>query len=202
VSIGKIILASFVAIIVIGIVSFIAMFPENDVQTVPQVINETKQEKVETISIPQEPDITTTITDSPKYIPKEKQCTGNARCISGFVTRIIDGDTIVVGDKSIRFALVNTPEWGDYDYTQAGAYIENICPVGSKVLVDEDDGQTEGSHGRIIAKIYCNELILNEQILEVGHAVILPEFCGKSEFTEESWAQKHGCADTKEPTIP
>ena len=202
-SIGKIILASFAVIVVIGIVSFIAMFPVTDVQTVPQVIAEAKQEKIETISIQPEPEITTkTITDPPKYIPKEKQCTGDARCISGFVTRIIDGDTIVVGDKSIRFTLINTPEWGDYDYTQAGAYIEAICPVGSEVLVDEDDGQTEGSHGRIIAKIYCNELILNEQILEVGHAVILPEFCGKSEFTEESWAQKHGCANTIKPVIP
>ncbi|MDH3617444.1 MAG: thermonuclease family protein [Nitrosopumilus sp.] len=193
-SIGKIILVSFAVIVVIGILSFIAMFPVDDVQTVPQVINETKQEKIEPISIPQEPQITTkTITDPPKYIPKEKQCSGDARCISGFVVRIIDGDTIVVGDKSIRFALVNTPEWGDHDYTQAGAFIEAICPVGSKVLVDEDDGQTEGSHGRIIAKIYCNELILNEEILEVGHAVILKEFCGKSEFTEEPWAQKFGC---------
>ena len=128
-----------------------------------------------------------------KYIPKEKQCTGDARCISGFVTRVIDGDTIVVGDKSIRFALVNTPEWGDYDYTQAQYYIETICPIGSKVLVDEDDGQTQGSFGRIIAKIYCNELILNEEILEVGHAEILPQFCEVSEFAQESWAKKHGC---------
>lgn len=203
-SIGKIILVSFAVIVVIGMVSFIAMISVDDVQTIPEPINEPKQEETERILIPQEPQITTKtiIEDPPKYIPKEKQCTGDARCISGFVGRIIDGDTIVVGDKSIRFALVNTPEWGDYDYTQAGAYIEAICPVGSKVLVDEDDGQTEGSHGRIIAKIYCNELILNEEILEVGHAVILTEFCEKSEFTEEPWAQKHGCAETIGSTIP
>jgi len=127
------------------------------------------------------------------YPTNEIQCGGNARCISGFVTRVIDGDTIVVGDKSIRFALVNTPEWGEYDYAQAGNYIETICPVGSKVLIDEDDGQTQGSFGRIIGKIYCNKLNLNEEILEAGHAEILTKFCDVSEFAEESWAQKYGC---------
>jgi micrococcal nuclease len=202
VNVGKIILASFAAIIAIGIIAFVATLTVADVETNTEVIAEPKQEKIEPILIPEEPQITPEITEKPipTYLPKEKECTGNARCISGFVTRIIDGDTIVVGDKSIRFALVNTPEWGDYDYSRASAYIETICPVGSKVLIDEDDGQTEGSYGRIIAKIYCNELILNEQILEVGHAMILTEFCGKSEFAGDSWAQKHGCADTLKPT--
>lgn len=120
-------------------------------------------------------------------------CSGDARCISGFVTRIVDGDTIHVDGQSIRFALVNTPEYGQYDYTQARSFIENICPVGSKVLVDEDDGQTEGSYDRIIGVIYCNNLNLNEEILEVGHAEILTSFCSKSEFADEPWVQKFGC---------
>lgn len=124
---------------------------------------------------------------------KTDQCKGSAKCISGSVTRIIDGDTIVVDDKSIRFSLVNTPEWGDKDYFQAGDYIETVCPVGSKVVVDEDDGQTQGSFGRIIGKIYCNGIILNEEILESGHAVILTKFCPISEFSNEPWAKKFGC---------
>lgn len=124
---------------------------------------------------------------------KSFQCKGHAHCILGFVTRIIDGDTIVVDDKSIRFALVNTPEWGDKNYIQSGKYIETICPVGSQVLVDEDDGQTQRSFGRIIGKIYCNGYILNEAILESKHAVILTQFCSVSEFANESWAKKFGC---------
>ena len=124
---------------------------------------------------------------------KTDQCKGSAKCISGLVTRIIDGDTIVVDDKSIRFSLVNTPEWGDKDYFHAGAYIETVCPIGSKVVVDEDDGQTQGSFGRIIGKIYCNRIILNEEILESGYAVILTKFCSVSEFANEPWAKKFGC---------
>lgn len=197
-SIGKIFLASFVVIVVIGIVSFVSMSIVYDAETSPEVINEPKLEKIEPISIPKNPQITPEFTEKeiPSYISNQQQCIGAARCIEGFVTRVIDGDTIVVGDKSVRFAIVNTPEYGDYDYSQARAYIETICPVGSKVLIDEDDAQTGGSHGRIIAKIYCNGFTLNEEILEVGHAVILQEFCSISEFAEESWAQKHGCADT------
>ena len=195
--IRKIILAIFAVIAGIGIISF--SFYQDDVNTEPQI---------EISKIPEsEPDITkfepiTTeteiieeipVTEPVKTYPKEVQCTGSARCISDFVTRIIDGDTIVVGDKSIRFALINTPEFGDSDYTQARNFIEHICPVGSKVLVDEDDGQTQGSYGRIIGKIYCNNLNLNEEVLEVGHAVILPQFCEVSEFAQEPWAKKHGC---------
>ena len=189
---GKIILTSFVTIVIIGIVSFVSIFPITNVEN-EEILNEPQQEKNEPKITSDEPQIIETEQEPPRPISKEKECKGNARCISGFVTRVIDGDTIVVGDQSIRFSLVNTPEWGDFDYTQARNFIENICPVGSKVLVDEDDGQTQGSYGRIIAKIYCNQLNLNEEILEVGHAVILPQFCDVSEFADDPWAQKHGC---------
>ena len=123
----------------------------------------------------------------------KQECKGNARCISGFVTRIVDGDTITVDGQSVRFAIVNTPEYGENDYSQAKNYIENICPVGSQVLVDEDDKQTGGSHGRIIGVIYCNDLNLSQEILEAGHAKVLPSICKKSEFANEDWAQKFGC---------
>lgn len=192
--IRKIIFVILIVIAAVGIISFAATFSVENVQMDSEIPNEPKPQNIEPVSI-LEPQITPKIPEKeiPKYITKEKQCTGNARCISGFVTRVIDGDTITVDGQSIRFALVNTPEWGDFDYSQARAYIETICPVGSKVLVDEDDGQTQGSYGRIIGKIYCNELNLNEEILEVGHALILPEFCSVSEFAGDSWAQKHGC---------
>jgi len=140
-----------------------------------------------------------------KVLPIKQGCLGDARCISGYVTRIVDGDTIEVDGQSIRFALVDTPEYGEYDYAQARNYIENICPIGTPVLVDEDDLQTQGSYGRIIGVIYCKELNLNEQILSVGHAEILTSFCSQSEFAAEPWAQKFGCTtinEAKTLTLP
>ncbi len=157
------------------------------------------EEKTPTIDLTIEPPKEQELETPPKVIvptkvlPEKQGCLGNARCISGYVTRIVDGDTIEVDGQSIRFALVDTPEYGEYDYTQARNYIENICPIGSPVLVDEDDLQTEGSYDRIIGIIYCKELNLNEQILSVGHAEILVSFCSKSEFAEHAWAQKFGC---------
>lgn len=188
----KILIGSLIVMLV-GIVSLAAMPSEIEIEPEPEIIE--NPTNIDPISKPEEPEITTPTVEKPipKYTPKEIQCSGDARCIEGFVTRVIDGDTIVVGDKSIRFALVNTPEFGDENYSRANAYTEAICPVGSKVLVDEDDGQTEGSYGRIVAKIYCNNLVLNEQVLKVGHAVILSEFCSKSEFASEPWVQKYGC---------
>jgi micrococcal nuclease len=192
---GKIIIASLAVIAVLAVA--LSTLSESEEQTItqtkeePKTISETMQASEPTPS--SLPRVAEAVPEPIKTYSTGPECAGEAQCISGFVTRIVDGDTIVVGDKSIRFALVNTPEWGDYDYSRATHYIENICPVGSKVLVDEDDGQTQGSFGRIIGKIYCNNLVLNEEILEVGHAVILQEFCSVSEFAGESWATKHGC---------
>ena len=40
------------------------------------------------------------------------------------------------------------------------------------VLADEDDGQTMGSYGRVIAFVRCNGLILNEPVLAENHATL------------------------------
>lgn len=131
-----------------------------------------------------------------------KNCSGNARCFVGTVTQVIDGDTIKVDGKSIRFSLVNTPEYGEYGYVEARQFIERICQVGSLATVDEDDLQTEGSYGRIIAVIYCNGVNLNESVLKQGHATIYSSFCSKSEFSSKSWAQKYGCGPKTQEVKP
>ncbi len=68
---------------------------------------------------------------------------------------------------------------------------ELACPMGSEAFVDEDDGQTEGSFGRMIAKVYCQEgsVVLNAALLQMDRAEIDPEFCSVSEFSRESWAR-------------
>ena len=120
-------------------------------------------------------------------------CSGDARCFSGTVTRIIDGDTIEVNGKSIRFALASAPEWNEPGGEQATYFIETICPVGSTALVDEDDGQTQGSYGRIVAVVYCNDYNLNEELLDSGLGELSFSFCDSSEFWSTPWAFKHGC---------
>jgi hypothetical protein len=119
-------------------------------------------------------------------------CSGSASCFIGTVTKVTDGDTIRVDGIAIRLALVNTPERGAAGYSEATAFTSSICPVGATALVDEDDGQTEGSYGRMVAKIYCGKM-LNEELLLAGHAEIYTQFCNVSEFGAEDWAIRQGC---------
>ena len=121
------------------------------------------------------------------------KCEGNARCFSGKITQVIDGDTIRVNDYPVRFALASAPELGELRGKDARDFIEDICPIGSEVRVDEDDGQTEGSYGRIVAAVYCNRMNLNSELLDANLGTLSTEFCQVSEFSETSWAQKHGC---------
>jgi endonuclease YncB( thermonuclease family) len=123
------------------------------------------------------------------------ECQEQADCFRGTVTEIVDGDTLDVNNVRVRLSLVNTPERGDSGYQEAKEFTEFTCPIGSKALVDEDDGQKEGSFDRLIGLVYCgNEKpLLNEHLLNEGHAQVFGDFCGVSEFSEEGWVQKFGC---------
>jgi endonuclease YncB( thermonuclease family) len=123
----------------------------------------------------------------------EPPCSGSAACFEGIVSKVIDGDTIDVDGITLRFALVDSPERGEQGYTEATAFTSERCPEGSWVIVDEDDGQTLGSYGRTIAKIYCEGGIINEELLKSQNAVILGQYCDESEFGREQWAITFGC---------
>ena len=127
----------------------------------------------------------------------ETNCSGNARCFSGKVTSVIDGDTIRVNDHSIRFALSSAPELDEPNGQTARILIDTLCPADSEALVDEDDDQTQGSYGRILAVIYCNDVNLNEELLDSGLGHLASEFCDDSEFASTKWAKKHGCQDSE-----
>lgn len=125
--------------------------------------------------------------------PISENCLGSAKCMSGTVTKIIDGDTIHVDDQSVRFALASAPELKGFGGKDSRDFIQTICPVGSKVIVDEDDGQTPESHSRVIGVIYCNDMVLNKELLDADLGYLDSRFCSNSEFAMTSWAQKHGC---------
>src|SRR2546428_11435206 len=118
------------------------------------------------------------------------QCRGPAACFTDSVTYIVDGDTLDVGSTRIRLALVNSPEVGQPGYTEAKQFTAQTCPVGSSALVDEDDGQTGGSYGRMIAVVYCGWQNLNAALLSSGNAVLVTYYCSVSEFADEPWT---GC---------
>src|SRR6266511_2382239 len=89
------------------------------------------------------------------------QCKGRAACFTDTVTYIVDGDTLDVGSTRIRLTLVNSPEVGEPGYTGAKQLTAQTCRIGSQALVHEDDGQTGGSYGRMVAVVYCGGVNLN-----------------------------------------
>ncbi len=127
------------------------------------------------------------------FLNPTPNCSGTAGCIPGYVTQNIDGDTLKVYGKSIRFALIDAPESGETGFEEARDFIASSCPVDSFAIVDEDDLQTGGSFGRIIGVVHCNGLNLNEAILDAGLADLAVSFCSSSEFEFTTWAQNHGC---------
>src|SRR5438034_7124742 len=118
------------------------------------------------------------------------QCEGTAACFTDTVTYIVDGDTLDVGSTRIRLALVNSPEVGGPGYTEAKEFANQTCPVGTQAFVDEDDGQTSGSYGRMVALVFCQGTNLNAELLRTGNAVLVPDFCAVSEFARDAWT---GC---------
>jgi endonuclease YncB( thermonuclease family) len=123
------------------------------------------------------------------------QCKGSADCFRGIVTEIVDGDTIDVNNVRIRLSMVNTPERGEAGYNEATEITESVCPVGGNALVDEDDGQKEGSYDRLIGVAYCNgsATSLNQILLEEGKAIVYEDFCGVSEFARDKWVIRFSC---------
>ncbi|HWP78175.1 MAG TPA: hypothetical protein VNL34_00815 [Candidatus Nitrosotenuis sp.] len=130
----------------------------------------------------------------PKF---EAVCVGTALCVNDTVYRIIDGDTIHTNNYKIRLALTNTPEEGESGYDKARIFTESKCPVGSLILIDQDDKQPTDIHKRIVAKVFCKGKLLNAELLYNHHANILVEYCKTSEFSGETWATDHGCPRTK-----
>ncbi len=129
----------------------------------------------------------------PRMIEGTFSCSGSARCISGTVTANVDGDTIVIDRQSIKFALTSAPKFLSQGGLEAKQFVERTCPINSKVLVDEDDRRPGGFYESIVAVVYCNGVNLNSALLESGLVTLDTQFCKKSEFSGQGWAQKYGC---------
>ena len=138
--------------------------------------------------------------DVPEMIVESsKNCSGSAGCFTDYITRIVDGDTIHTATLKIRLSLTNTPETYQEGFNEATEFTKKLCPVGSEILVDQDDLQRVDQYGRVLAKVYCGDKLLNFELLYNGHANILTQYCSTSEFSGEAWAKRYGCAYEEPP---
>ena len=123
---------------------------------------------------------------------------GFAICLEATVTRVIDGDTLVIDrdtdgdglDDHVRLVLVDAPELSQTGGPESKAYLVSFCD-GARALVDEDDFQVGADpYGRILAVVYCNGSNSNAAMIASGHATTYTRFCSASEFEHDPWT---GC---------
>ena len=132
--------------------------------------------------------------------PKAIECTGDAKCITEEITKIVDGDTIYTANYKIRLSLTNTPEKNEPGFQEATLFTAMSCPVGSMITVDQDDLQPYDQYGRLLANVYCGGESLNSALLYNDYANILTQYCSTSEFSSNDWAQDFGCGSSSKST--
>jgi|GEM_PF-2471871 len=88
------------------------------------------------------------------------------------VTKIVDGDTIVVKQhgEEVRVRLLNidTPEQGECLYEEATARLTELVPPGTRVTL-EYDTERQDRYGRDLAGVFT-DVFINEQMLIDGFA--------------------------------
>ena len=85
------------------------------------------------------------------------------------VTRVIDGDTIVVqGGDRVRYIGIDTPEIGEPYYLEATA--KNAELVEGKEVRLEKDVSEKDRYGRLLRYIYVGDLFVNAELVRWGYA--------------------------------
>jgi micrococcal nuclease len=96
---------------------------------------------------------------------------------TGTVTRVSDGDTIVVGTTKVRLIGVDTPETVDPHRpdgcygTQASDHTKALLPTGTPVMLVLDKDPTD-RYGRTLAYVYrvADGLFINAELVQHGYA--------------------------------
>ncbi|MBI2372271.1 MAG: thermonuclease family protein [Deltaproteobacteria bacterium] len=89
---------------------------------------------------------------------------------SGIVTRIIDGDSIVVEDREeIRLLGIDTPEFGRPFFHESTARTRALL-YGKEVRIKECRRQPRDKYGRTLALIYADKILVNAELVKEGLA--------------------------------
>jgi len=100
---------------------------------------------------------------------------------TGYVTRVIDGDTIKISTtkKSIRLWGVDTPELSTAKGRAIKIHVNKLL-LGKKVTLDIDNKKKHDKYGRILAKVYLNGKDINKWLLNKKYARVM--YIPPSEF--------------------
>lgn len=117
-------------------------------------------------------------TDSDATEDDETSDDGGETCgpSEGVVDWVVDGDTIVLENgETVRYILVDTPETtrGKNDCGGEAATEYNIELVLGQTIALEYDVECRDQFGRLLAYVSVQGHVVNELLLEHGHACVL-----------------------------
>jgi len=84
------------------------------------------------------------------------------------VSRVIDGDTIVINENSVRLMGINAPERGDRDYLKSKEFLENL--ILNKSVELEYYGKDR--YDRELAYVFIDTKNMNVELVRKGFANI------------------------------
>lgn len=90
------------------------------------------------------------------------------------VTYIVDGDTLDISTgERVRLICIDTPERGEYYYSEASDYLESLA-LNKEVDLVKDKSETD-RYGRLLRYIYLKDrTFVNELIVKNGYARAYP----------------------------
>lgn len=97
------------------------------------------------------------------------------------VTRIIDGDTIVAGNETIRLLGINTPEKGEKYYSEAKEFLEELT-LNQSIKI-EKTREDKDKYYRSLRYVFLNNINVNKLLIENGYAN--PYFFEKDKYYDE-----------------
>ncbi|MCP4582088.1 MAG: hypothetical protein GY839_10745 [candidate division Zixibacteria bacterium] len=90
---------------------------------------------------------------------------------SNYVTQILDGDTFVLSSgKTVRIALIDTPESGEPLYDEASQYLTELI-LGRTVTL-KPRGKGVDRYGRTLAEVFIDTINVGYSILRSGMAYL------------------------------
>lgn len=90
------------------------------------------------------------------------------------VTRVIDGDTIVIGGGyHVRYIGIDTPEREQPYYEEAKQYNEEL--VDEKTVRLEKDVTNKDRFDRLLRYVYVGSVFVNAELVRQGYAQVYPK---------------------------
>ena len=110
----------------------------------------------------------------------------------GFVTKVIDGDTIVINGESVRLLSMDTAERGEPCYSEAKKRLETL--VLNKEVLLEKEGRDRDQYKRLLRHVFIqqNGTIIHVNLLLVQEGLATARFYEDEKYRKEILAaEKH-----------